>query len=420
MRTLTAITRASIRQVIERASLIALACVSSRASAHPAAAVSPTFLDAPCVIVADKREQDYLDIEYTVLVDDTVIESGDIPVTDAKTHQFFAVSGTIYQEGVDDIFIAFDEPDTKGVLFPLWITHSDVQRSAAAVEMATGVTQEQTDLPPNRVLESRTDLDKRWLRITQDDARRPITASAARLPVRWQLADVAPGAYTVSGYVFSPPYNAWAARAGVVKVIDADHNPAAGAMMPVNEVVFAYQGRRVKGCVDVPEGTTLDAYYFMEERPEMGWVPWIEGRRVESGELDQCFHMDRTDIAGSIRLRWDLHAPGDGPVTSVRSKDTFTWLQGSGECKESESHCCDFPMPDAPPRAGSGGAGGAGAAAAAAGSGGGGAKQVGSPAAESGGGCTVAAGRAQRTPLGMLLLTAALLGLRRHTRARRS
>ncbi|HET8936371.1 MAG TPA: hypothetical protein VFN67_23165 [Polyangiales bacterium] len=311
------------------------------AAAHPAAAESPTFLDAPCVVVADKREQAYLDIEYSVMMDDTVITPGDIPVSDAKTHQFFALTGSIYQVGIDDIYIPFTDTAGQGQVFPLWITHNDVQRAAAAVEMASGVSPAQTDLPPARVLETRADFSGNWLRITQDDARRPITSAQALLPVRWQLADVPAGVYTVTGYVFSPPYNAWAARPGVVKIIDAEHNPAAGAMSPVNEVVFAYQGRRVKGCLDVPDDTKLDAYYFVEEKPELGWLPWVQDKPVQTGDQELCFHLDRADIVGSIRMRWDLRPP-DGDVTSLRSRDTFTWLPGSGECTPSDTHCCDF------------------------------------------------------------------------------
>ena len=372
-----------------------VACAPARVHAHPAAAESPTFIDPPCVTVADKRELEHLDIDYVVLMDDTVIESGDIPVRDAKTHQFFALTGTIWTVGVDDIYVPYTDLEGRGDVFPLWITHNDVQRSAAAVELATGVTADQTDLPPARVLETRSDLDGSWLRITADDARRPITASQALVPVRWKLADVPAGVYTVTGYVFSPPYNAWAARPGVVKIVDAEHNPAAGAIKPVNEVVFAYQGRRVQGCVDVPDETRLDAYYFLEEKPDMGWIPWIEDQRVQSGDVEQCFHIDRSDVAGSIRLRWDLRPP-DGPATTLRSKDTFTWLQGSGECSESANHCCAFrhdgPEVDASANegavAGKAGAGGTG----------GNASQTSTraPAAESGGGCAVSRRAAPR------------------------
>lgn len=324
---------------------LALFCGASAsplsAAAHPAAAESPTFLDAPCVIVADKREQTQLDIQYSVMFDDTTIDPGDIPVSDAKTHQFFALTGTIYQVGIDDIYIPFTDTDGKGEVFPLWITHNDVQRSAAAVEMASGVSPTQTDLPPARVLETRADFNGQWLRITQDNSRRPITTTQALLPVRWQLAEVPAGVYTVAGYVFSPPYNAWAARKGVVKISDGEHNPAAGALLPVNEVVFAYQGRRVQGCVDVPDDTKLDAFYYVEEKPELGWVPWVQDKPIQTGDQELCFHLERTDLVGSMRIRWDLRPP-DGPVTSLRSKDTFTWLPGSGECKSSDTHCCDF------------------------------------------------------------------------------
>ena len=383
-------------------------CISARAHAHPAAAESPTFSDPPCIVVADKREQEHIDIDYAVLMDDTVIESGDIPVSDAKTHQFFALTGTIWTVGVDDLYVPYSDLEGRGIVFPLWVTHDDVQRSAAAVALATGVTAEQTDLPPERVLETRPDLDGNWLRITADDARRPITATQALVPVRWKLADVPAGVYTVTGYVFSPPYNAWAARPGVVKIVDADHNPAAGAIKSLNEVVFAYQGRRVQGCVDVPSETRLDAYYFLEEKPEMGWIPWIQDQAVQTGELEQCFHLERSDVAGSIRLRWDLRPP-DGPVTTLRSKDTFTWLQGSGTCVESASHCCAF--------AGSGDATGAGVDA-----GGGAAVDAGSGtfrdaggggpgAADSGGACGVVAVRAVERGRGWWILLGVIWGV---------
>lgn len=373
-------------------------CASAPARAHPAAAESPTFLDAPCVVVADKRAQGHLDISYSVWMDDTAIEAGDIPVSDAKTHQFFALAGTIYTIGVDDLYVPFTDLEGRGVVYPLWITHKDVQRSAAAVELATGVTADQTDLPPARVLETRPDLEGSWLRITADDARRPITASQALHPVRWMLADVPAGVYTVAGYVFSPPYNAWAPRPGVVKVIDAAHNPAAGALERVNEVVFAYQGRRVKGCVDVPDDTKLDAYYFVEEKPDLGWISWVQDKAVQTGDHELCFHVDRTDIAGSIRVRWDLRA-ADGSVTTLRTKDTFTWLQGSGACQESETHCCDFARTTDRADAGAAGARGEGGAAADA------AGPTNTPAAESGG-CAIATPRAARAKVAWLVLVA--------------
>jgi len=317
-------------------------CVSLPALAHPSAAEPPVFEDSACVLVADKRAQEYLDIRYNVLMDDTAIEAGDIPVADAKTHQFFALAGTVYQVGTDDVLAPFADPMGQGVGLPLWITHSDVQRAAAASSMDSGVTEDQTDLPPERVLETRPELAGQWLRITADDARRPITATQSLIPVRWDLREVPAGVYTVAGYVFSPPYNAWAPRSGVVKVVDEGFDPPAGALEPINDVVFSYQGRSIKACLDVPAGTKLDAYYFVEESPSLGWLPWLTDAPAETGALNLCFHADAEGVVGSVRIRVDLRAADGSVTTSMLSKDTLTWLQGSGVCEESDLHCCDF------------------------------------------------------------------------------
>lgn len=317
-------------------------------SAHPSAAEPPVFAESECVVIADKRTQEFLDIYYGVPMEDTAIEVGDIPVADAKTHQFFALAGTVYQVGVEDMIAPFADTTGLGTSLPLWITHDDVQRAAAASAMASGVTEAQTDLPPESVLETRSDLEGSWLRISADDARRPITVMQSLLPVRWSLQDVPPGVYTVAGYVFSPPYNAWAPRTGVVKVVDDALDPPAGALDPINDVVFSYQGRKVRACLDVPAGTQLDAYYYLEESPQLGWLPWLTDQPVNSGEVSLCFHADGKEVVGSLRLRLDLRSRDGSLVTSLRSRDTLTWLQGSGTCQDSERHCCDFVSTEEP------------------------------------------------------------------------
>lgn len=397
--------------------------IALRALAHPSPAEPPTFADSPCVVVVDKREQAYLDINYSVLMDDTSVAPGDIPVADLKTHQFFAIAGTVYKNGTDDMVVAYTDTMGTGALLPLWVTHADVQRAAAASAMASGVTQDQTDLPASSVLETRADLDGTWLRITADDARRPITRTQSLVPVRWRLDAVPAGAYTLAGYVFSPPYNAWATRPGVVKVLDAEHDPPAGELHPINDVVFSYQGRRIGACLDVPPGTRLDAFYYVEEQPGLGWLPWLQDEPVQTGEQSFCFHTDRTDIAGSVRLRWDLRAPRGEVVTSLRSKDTLTWLQGSGDCQRSGMQCCDFVQTVPPPAAGAGAAetqGGAGAQGdagtlpAAGAMAPAGVVPAHAPAASSGGGgCSVVRGREARAGLWFAALALFLLQRRR-------
>jgi hypothetical protein len=252
----------------------------------------------------------------------------------------------------------FDDPSLGPIDLPNWITLSDVERAAKASFDITGAMFSDSDVPMDSVLASNAALKGRWQRITADSARLPIRVTQSFRPVHWNLTDVAPGLYSVAGYVFSPPYNDWAISPGVIKVIEATHNAPAGDIAPIMESVFSYQGRRVRACLDVPEGTQLSAHYRVEEQPELGWLPWLDSRPVESGMLELCFHTGQAGLAGSLRVRIDLTTP-EGTVTSLHSHDTMTWLQGHGTCSESDTECCSFePGPataDAPGAAASAG-----------------------------------------------------------------
>jgi hypothetical protein len=299
------------------------------------------FTSAACVTVIDKTKQSYLDISYQLGFDDTAFGASDIPLSDAKTHQFFAIAGDVLPNGPSYLVYPFDEPSSDPIDLPNWITLSDVDRAAKASFDVTGVMFSDSDVPPESVLASNAALSGRWQRISADDARLPIRVAQSLRPVHWDVKDVAPGAYSVAGYVFSPPYNDWATRPGVVKVIDADHDALAGDIAPIIESVFSYQGRRVSACLDVPAGTQVRGYYRVEEQPNLGWQPWLASRPVESGMLDLCFHTDQAGLAGSVRLRLDLTAP-DGTVSSLHSHDTLTWLQGNGSCADTDTLCCSF------------------------------------------------------------------------------
>jgi hypothetical protein len=295
----------------------------------------------PCITVVDKTKQTQLDISYQVAFDDTMFGAADIPLSDSKTHQFFAIAGDVLPNGPTYQVYLFDEPSLGPIDLPNWITLSDVVRAAKASFDVNGAMFSDSDVPMDSVLASNAALQGRWQRITADNARLPIRVTQSFRPVHWNLTDVAPGLYSVAGYVFSPPYNDWAVSPGVVKVIDATHNAPAGDIASIMESVFSYQGRRVSACLDVPEGTQLTAYYRVEEQPEMGWLPWLDSRPVESGMLDLCFHTGQAGLAGSLRLRIDL-TTADGAVTSLHSHDTMTWLQGHGACSESDTECCSF------------------------------------------------------------------------------
>jgi hypothetical protein len=322
-----------------------LACATDApARAHEAPAEPPQFFADDCITVVDSDEQGALDIAYAVAFDDTVLTQGDIPVDDAKTHQFFAFRGMLFPQGFGHELFAFDPELPDAITLPLWITSDDVKRAAQANGAGSGTTFSESDVPADTLLEKHPRLQGRWLRVTADDARVPITIAQSLHGVHWELAGVPPGLYTVAGYIFSPPYNGWAVRPGLVAIVAGGEPVLAAVLEPVHETVFAYEGRRVRACVLAPEGTTLRVYVRVQERPELGWLPWKGERPLQAGRLELCIRNPRGDVSGSVRLRFDLQAP-DGSATTVYSPDTFTALAGAGTCTPSETICCEGAPP---------------------------------------------------------------------------
>ena len=210
--------------------MVACAALSSprSAHAHPAPAEAPDFgMPAACISVVDKA-QGSLDIAYTLAMDDTTFGPLDIPMPDAKTHQFFAFAGAMFSDATAYQLAPFDPAVTDPIELPLWINENDVMRAAVASADVTGAMFSPADIPQDDMLAKNAALTGRFMRITADDARVPITLAQAKTAVHWDLSGVAPGAYTFAGYIFSPPYNGWAPRPGLVKVKDAQHDvPAA-------------------------------------------------------------------------------------------------------------------------------------------------------------------------------------------------
>ena len=317
--------------------------ISEVAHAHPAAAAAPEFPAAECVATIDKSQQELYALSYVNPADDTALTEGDIPLPDAKTHQFFAFRGALAVYGQGYTFRTFGDAAAKPVELPLWITHADVQRAAAASAKLMGsmLPQAWSDLPDEAVMETFAPLQDQWLRMMPDNKRVPILERQTLIPVHWRLSDVPVGVYTLAGYIFSPPYNGWAIRQGVVKIRDAQHDPPAGQIAGITDTVFSYQGRKVSACLDVPEGTRLDGYYLQEDQPDSDWQSWFQDRPATTGQLGLCFHSKRTDLSGSVRLRLVLRAP-DGTSTVLHASDTLTWLQGKGRCEETNTQCCEF------------------------------------------------------------------------------
>jgi hypothetical protein len=328
----------------------ALLCVTypSNVFAHAAPAVPPEFVPGDCITVVDKSTQSSVDLSYTIAFDDVVFGPGDIRLPDSKTHQFFAFAAGVSPRGFEYNVNRFDTPGADPIPLPKWITVDEVKRAAKAAGGVDGTTFTTADVPPGAVLDSLPELFGLWQRITPDDARVPITIEQAKTAVRWDLGDVAPGLYSIAAYIFSPPFNGWAIRPGLIKVVEGPDAAPAVVIDQVREFVFAYQGRQVKACIDALDASRIRGYMRVEERPEAGWIEWLKDTPVDGDSLSLCFHNPRPELTGSVRLRFDIVDP-KGRMTSVYSSDTITALDGDGECVPSDTLCCDFPRAAAMP-----------------------------------------------------------------------
>jgi hypothetical protein len=312
--------------------------VAGSALAHPSPAEAPEFFDDDCIVVIDKQQQTTWHLDYAVLVDDTAPEADHVALGDSKTHQFFALTGTLQQRATDHAFLAFD--DATGVVktMPTWLTAEDVMRTAAAVtpEDMTAFTAEQVSTQD--ILESDALLSSAVRPLVAGTARVPITGAQASAGVDWDLRDVPPGVYQIAAYIFSPPYNGWAARPGVVKVIDGadEAQPPAVTLQPVSARLFAGQGRRVRGCVDAPEGSTLEVSQRVQAEVAGAFESWI-AQPVQNGAFELCLLNEGIDAV--LELRVEVRTP-QGLSAATQSSGELSLFSDAAACVESALLCC--------------------------------------------------------------------------------
>jgi hypothetical protein len=317
----------------------------ARGHAHPEAALSPEFPEHDCIERVDLRETAELHLPYVVVVDDVTFTEGDIVLPDARTHQFFAFGGSVAPYLLGSQLFPFAEESEAIRVLPEWITQDDVDRSAAAAGPADATGFIASQVEDTNVLEARGDLTPFWQRITEDGARVPILVDRALVGFSWDLGAVTPGAYQIAGYVFSPPYNAWAARSGVIKVMDGTADFPALTVDAIDGMIFGGQGRRVRGCVDAPEGTRLQAHFRTEDQPDQPWQRFAEDVEVADGRFELCF-LGPAALSGLIRVRVEATAP-DGTQAFAHTPDTLVLVSTPANCTEGESVCCPEPAPDA-------------------------------------------------------------------------
>lgn len=404
-----------------------MTATAASAHAHPVPALAPDFGAPECITVVDKRSEPQISLDYLVGYDDVMEEPDHIPVADQKTHQFFAFRGQLTASDPVYTYAPFDPALEPDIALPMWINQTDLQACAAKNTPMIAPQFTPEGIGAN-TLSERPDMMGQWLNVRE--MRVPITERQGMLGLRWMLADVPPGVYQAAAYIYSPPFNAWEPRPGVIKVVDGTRDVPAVTMSSVDASLFEGQGRKVGGCVNAPPGTQLQAYARATETPNAPWEMWDSKPADDTGRFEFCYRSPKPGFSGIMELRVVAVSP-EGDMTAAYAPDQIVLIPTASTCTPSAKLCCDIaaaggadtgaaatsvdPGASAPPPVGTlaqptmtaaAGAGAAGAPAQTMEP-----AMTRAPAADSGGGCSVGGGADSGWPL--LLLMAAWLWLRR-------
>lgn len=275
-----------------------------------------------CIELVDRTADPVYTFEYSILNEDPSPGEELLPdeVLDSRTHQFFA-------------FSAQGNPQTG---FPYnWISTADVQ---AAVEKGL-ITD--TTVGPDETLDTSPLWQDRFVRITPDDARRPIADESVAAPVAWDTTGASAGVYQLWGYTWEPAFNQWAQRVGnVVIVHDGDPSAVGPAAAVTNGelIVYSDETALIEGCLHAPAGTTVDG--FFAETPPNGsgsdwqpaWVSFIEGEEVSGDTFALEFVPGGGHETPTLLVRLVFTDP-DGRSYEAHMPDLVNVLPGSaGGC----------------------------------------------------------------------------------------
>jgi len=180
-------------------------------------------------------------------------------VADSRRHQFIALS----RQG---------NPQSE---YPyLWLTPEDVQ-AALDKELIADTT-----VGADETMTTSPIWSDDFVRITPDDARRPISWDSVAAPVEWDTSATHSGVYMLWGYTWEPAFNIWSQRVGnVVVVHDGDPDAVGPAAVVTNGelIVYANDAAVIEGCVAGAAGTTLTGEFAITPQGgQSDWEPtWI-------------------------------------------------------------------------------------------------------------------------------------------------
>lgn len=224
-------------------------------------------------------------------------------------------------------FFGFCRAHDNQTFLPRWITQDDIDR-ARTVDAAPD------NIEPEDILET-SEWAGCFYRITEDDDRRPITFAAAEAGVDWETADLPAGTYTVEAYTWEPALNLWSVHPGVVKVVDEPALEASGPALAVStaeQIINRNESAFVEGCISTMEGSTITAYWALAA-PNLEWNMFLEDDPVSGDTFAAEFVPPEEAVGNSIAIRVDITDPMGRTYTNyMRENIIVLGTDGPGSC----------------------------------------------------------------------------------------
>jgi MYXO-CTERM domain-containing protein len=267
-------------------------------------------LSTPCATVHERSDTP-LHIPYRIPFEDTAV--GPDEVADSRTHQF----------------VAFCRQHPFAVQLPSWITQADAADASAIMQVPEG------GVPTSDILELRRDWDDCWHRIVEDADRRAITCENAEAGVDWDTMATPPGVYRVEAYTYEPAFNFWVPRPGFVKLHDGDPDavgPAVAVKGVPDATVHRNQIEPIEGCVDAPDGSTMQVYWAEHTKGAPEWIPYGDPQPATRGDLLIEFAPPAESFGKLVTLRVDVEDP-EGRSYTAYTHAKLSVIDADGPCE---------------------------------------------------------------------------------------
>lgn len=248
-------------------------------------------VDTPCMTVVDRSQTTTLHFPYAIPYEDTDLTPEEF--ADSRTHQF----------------VAFCRNHSAQEPLPTWLSWQDLGTWNTWL-MTQGINP--LELGDDDVLETHSIYKDCFVRITADDARRPITFAEVDKGVDWDTTGLPAGPYIIQGYTWEPGINIWSKRPGVVHVVDG---PDLGAVGPAaaltNDLDYLFEGDtlELQGCVRAMPGSTLSGYWSLTTGAALDWLPFAQGVPLAGESIVLPFTPPLEAIEETIALRVDVTDP---------------------------------------------------------------------------------------------------------------